>query len=150
MRSRMPSASVRTSRPSTQAEPSVSAAKILLARTAALAKLDPAQALVALEQAVQMINKLESLDLRDSAAPDLGLEISPASGATVARPRIGYDLRSAIDPLVLNDFEQVSAVVGRLTKKELNGVGRLEVAKLFLKKSASSPQRDIRRVSRLP
>lgn len=119
-------------------EPSVTVAKILLARTAVLAKLDPAQALVALNQAVQMINKLDSFDLRDGAAPDLGLGVSATSGATVARPRIGFGLRSAIDPLVATDFEQVSAIVERLTAKELNGVGRLEVAKLFLKKSASA------------
>lgn len=128
-------------------EASVTVAKILLARTAVLAKLDAAQALISLDQAVQMINKLESFDLRDGAAPDLGLGASAASGATVARPREGFDLRSAIDPSVATDFEQVSAVVERLRARDVNGLGRLEVAKSFLKKSISSPQRDTGRVN---
>lgn len=124
-----------------KAEPSSNVAKILLGRTAVLAKLDPAQALLALGQAVQVINKLDSFNLRDGAAPDLGLGVSTASGATVARPRTGFDLRSAVDSLIVTDFEQVTAVVERLTGKELNGIGRLEVAKMFLQKNASSPNR---------
>ena len=122
-------------------EPSANAVKILLGRTAVLAKLDKAQALVALEQAVQMINKLDSFDLRDGSAPDLGLGVSETSGATVARPRIGFDFRSAIDPLIRTDFEQISAVADRLTAKEVNGVGRLEVAKLYLRKNHDSSRR---------
>jgi hypothetical protein len=120
-----------------KAEPSSNVAKILLARAALLAKLDPMQAFIALRQAVQVINKLD-YNLRDGVAPDLGLGVSASSGATVARPRSGYDLRGAVDPLILTDFEEVSAVVEGLTTKEMNGMGRLEVAKLFLKKSASS------------
>ncbi len=113
-------------------EPSANSAKILLGRIALLAKLDKAQALASLAHTIQMINKLESFDLRDGSAPDLGLGISAVSGATVARPRSGYDFRSAIEPVVISDFEYVSAMVERLTTKEINGVGRLELAKLYL------------------
>jgi hypothetical protein len=119
-------------------EPSANAVKIALGRTAVLAKLDEAQALVSLEQAVQMINKLDGFDLRDRAAPDLGLGASAPSGATVARPRIGFDLRSAIEPLITANFEQIAAVVERLTPREASGVARLEVAKLYLQKTKDS------------
>jgi hypothetical protein len=120
-------------------EPSANAVKIALGRTAVLAKLDEAQALVSLEQAVQMINKVESFDLRDRAAPDLSLGgTAGTSGATVARPRIGFDLRSAIEPVVVTNFEQIAAVVERLTPKEVSGVARLEVAKLYLQKTKDS------------
>jgi hypothetical protein len=120
-------------------EPSASAAKILLAGTALLAKLDEDQALLSLESSVQMINKLDGFDLRDGAAPDLGLGASGASGATVDRPRLGFDFRSAIGPLVKTNFEQIAAVVERFTLKEARGVGRLEVAKLYLGKAYERP-----------
>jgi tetratricopeptide (TPR) repeat protein len=126
-----------------KAEPSSNVAKILLARAAFLTKLDRAQALAALRQAIQVINKLDGFDLRDAAAPDLGLRVFASSGATVARLRSGFDLRSAIEPLIVTDFEEVSAIVEGLPAKEVNGVGRLEVAKLFLKQSASPAGSDL-------
>jgi hypothetical protein len=125
-----------------KAEPSASAAKILLAKTAVLAKLDQDQALISLESSVQMINKLESFDLRDGSAPDLGLGISATSGATVERPRLGFDFRSAIDPLVTTNFEQITMVAESFTAKEIRGVGRLEVAKLYLRKNNAPPRKD--------
>ena len=113
-------------------EPSGVAARILLGRTAVLAKLDPDQALTSLAQAVEMINKLDRFDLRDAAAPNLGMAAFAVSGATVARPKIGFDFRSAIEPLIQTNFEQISGLVERLTTKEVNGFGRLETAKLYL------------------
>jgi len=123
-------------------EPSANAAKILLGRTAVLAKLDKDQALVSLERTVQMINKLDRFDLRDGAAPNLGMGAFSASGATVARPRVGFDFRSAIEPLIMTDFEQLSAVAGRFRAKELAGFGRLEVAKLYLTMNTTSSRRE--------
>jgi hypothetical protein len=117
-------------------EPSVTLAKISLARAAVLGELDPAQALLALDQSVQLINKLDNFDLRDTGAPDLGLGLFASSGATIDRPKLRFDLNSATAPLVVTDFDQVSAIVERLVRKDLNGAGRLEVAKLFLKKTA--------------
>ena len=81
-----------------------------------------------------MINKLEKFDLKDGAAPNLGLGASEVSGATVDTPRVGFNFRSAIEPLVRTDFEQIAAVVERLRAKPARGVGRLEVAKLYLQK----------------
>jgi hypothetical protein len=130
-------------------EPSANAVKILLGRTAVLAKLDKNQALAALEQAIQMINKLDLFDLRDGAAPNLGMETFSASGSTVARPKIGFDLRSAIEPLIKTDFEQISAVIERLTHKEVNGVGRLEIARLYLQQTKDSAS-SRKELSRLP
>ena len=94
-----------------------------------------------------MINKLDSFDLRDSSAPDLGLGISATSGATVERPRLGFDFRSAIDPLITTNFEQVASVAERFAAKEVRGVGRLEVAKLYLRKNNDHPQKDLIRAA---
>lgn len=117
-------------------EPSVTLAKISLARAAVLGERDPAQALLALDQSVQLINKVDNFDLRDTGAPDLGLGLFASSGATIARPNLRFDLNSAVAPLVVKDFDQVLAIVARLLRKDLNGAGRLEVAGLFLKKTA--------------
>jgi hypothetical protein len=123
-------------------ETSVSLAKILLAKTAVMAKLDEDQALISLESSMQMINKLDSFDLLDGSAPDLGSGISATSGATVEKPRLGFDFRSAIDPLITKNFEQLAAVAERFTAKEARGVGRLEVAKLYLRKDNARPRKD--------
>jgi tetratricopeptide (TPR) repeat protein len=125
-----------------KADPSANAAKILLGRTAVLAKLDKDQALASLEQTVQMMNKLDRFDLRDGTAPNLGMGAFSVSGATVARPKVGFDFNSAIEPLIMTDFETLSAVAERLTVKELRGVGRLEVAKLYLRKNSESSRRE--------
>jgi hypothetical protein len=116
-------------------EPSLKVVKILLGRTALLAKLDPVQSFVSLEQAVEMINKLERFDPKDGAAPDLSLGVSEISGATVATPRVGFNFRSAIEPLIKTDLEQISAVVERLRAKSVRGVARLEVARLYFQKN---------------
>jgi hypothetical protein len=121
-------------------EPCVTLGKISLARAAVLGDLDPAQALLALDQSVQLINKVDNFDLRDSVAPELGLGLFANSEATIPRPKLRFDLNSAIAPLVATDFDQVSAIVGRLVRKDMNGEGRLEVAKLFLRKTARSPK----------
>jgi hypothetical protein len=128
--------------------PSASAAKILLAKTAILAKLDENQALTSLEISVQMINKLESFDLRDGSAPNLGLGVSATSGATVERPRLGFDFRSAIAPLITKNFEQIATVAESFTAKEIRGVGCLEVAKLYLRKNNYRSQKDSIRAAR--
>jgi hypothetical protein len=116
-------------------QPSARLAKILLGRTAVLAELDKAQALSALEQAVQVISRVDKFDLRDGAAPDLSIGSSAALRASVASPRIGFDFRSAIEAMISTDFEQVASVVDRITPKEVAGVGRLEAAKLYLQKN---------------
>ena len=118
--------------------PSANAAKILLARTAILAKVDKDQALTSLEQAVQMMNKLGRFDLRNSAAPNLGVSAVPNSAATVATPKTGFDFRSAIEPLIDAEFEQVSAIAQRITVKELSGAARLEAARLYLDKTRNA------------
>jgi hypothetical protein len=119
--------------------PSARVAKILLGRAAVLASLDTAQALTALEQAVQVINKTEQFDLLDRSAPNLGLTADPKSVATLETPRIGFGFRSAIQPMITTDFEQVASVVDRLANKEVAGIGRLEAAKLFLQKNPEKP-----------
>ena len=122
-------------------EPSGRMAKILFGRAAVLAKLDKAQALTALEQAVQMMNKLDQFDLGDRSAPQLGLAALPTSSATLETPNIGFDFRSAIEPLINTHFEEVASVVERITSKEVAGAGRLQAAKLFLQKSSADLHR---------
>ncbi len=51
-------------------EPSANVAKILLGRVALVATLDRNQGLVALEQSLQAMNKLDHFDLKNTAAPD--------------------------------------------------------------------------------
>jgi hypothetical protein len=121
-----------------QDDASSNTAKILLGRTAVLAKLDSDRALKSLEQAVQMINKLDRFDLLNGTPPKLGVGAVSTSAATVAAPGIGFDFRSAIDPLINTDFEQVSAIAERLTAKEQNGLARVEAAKLYLTKNRSA------------
>jgi hypothetical protein len=110
-------------------------AKILLGRAVVLAKMDKAQALTALEQATALINRIDKFDLLDRSAPDLGLNGFPKATASLDTPRIGFDFRSAIEPLITTDFEQVAAAVERFTNKEVAGTARIETAKLFLQKN---------------
>jgi hypothetical protein len=119
-------------------EPSSRAAKILMGTTAVLAKVDKDQALTSLVQTVRMINRLDRFDLRNAAAPNLGISAVTNSTATIATPKIGFDFRSAIEPLIEMNFEQIDAIAERLTMKELRGVGRLEAAKLYLTKNRKS------------
>jgi hypothetical protein len=116
-------------------DPSTNAAKILLGRAALLAKLDPDQALIALQQSVQVINKLEYFDLKESSAPKLGISISARSQSLADSPRIGFTLRSAVEPLISVDFENITELAGSFKTKEVRGIGRLEVARLFLEKN---------------
>jgi hypothetical protein len=120
------------------ADSSVNGARILLARAALLAQVDANQALAGLADAVHMINQLESFDLRAGGAPRLGLSTVPASSATVINPKIGFDFHSAVDGLISTDFEQVAAVAGTFSARELNGLARVEVAKLYLLKNGKS------------
>jgi hypothetical protein len=124
-----------------KAEPTVVAAKILLGKTTVLAKLDRDQAVASLGQAIQMINRLDKFDIRDGSAPNLGLSAFSTSGATVASPRIGFDLRSAIEPLLNTNFEELLTIVETFTAQEIRGIGRVEIAKLYLKQGSNSPQK---------
>ncbi len=114
---------------------SLNLVKTLLGATAVSSKFDKAQGLSTLEQTVQMINKIDKFNLKDASAPKLGIDLSAASSATVAAPRIGFGFANAIEPLVETDFESVAAVVERLSAKEVRGVGRIEAAKLFFQKN---------------
>jgi hypothetical protein len=121
----------------TKQEPSIKIARLLLGRAAVLAKLDKEQALTALQHTALIINKLDGFDLRDGAAPDLGLSLSASSGATVDRPRIGFSFRNAVEPLITTNFEQIAAAADTFAAKEVRGVARLEVAKIYLKQHAN-------------
>ncbi|MBA2621004.1 MAG: hypothetical protein H0U87_07375 [Acidobacteria bacterium] len=114
---------------------SLNLVKTLLGAAAVSSKFDKSQGLSTLEQSVQMINKLEKFNLKDAAAPKLGIDLSASSSATVATPRIGFGFASAVEPLVENDFESVAAIVERLAASDVRGVGRIETARAFLQKN---------------
>ena len=116
-------------------EPSVNVAKILFSRVALIAKLDRDQALVALEQSLQPVNKLERFDLRNNAAPKLGIKGSWRSENLADTPRVGFTFRSAIEPLIADEFENLLNLADGVKTREVRGLARLEIARLYLEKN---------------
>ena len=116
-------------------EPSSNVAKILLARAALIARLDGNQSLVALEQSIQSINKLDRFDLKNSSAPKLGIKGSWRSESLADAPRAGFSFRSAIEPLISGEFENLINLADSIKIREVRGLARLEIAKLYLEKS---------------
>ena len=114
---------------------SKNSAKILLGRAALLAKLDQAQTLISLEDALFVINKLDSFEIKDAFPPALGLSIAPRSAGLANTPRLGFSFASAVEPLIKTDFESLTDLAARFNRKEVRGVGRFEIAKLYLKAS---------------
>lgn len=113
-------------------EPSTKLAKIALGRAAVMTKLDQDQGLMAIDHALEIINKLDSFDLHDESAPNLGLAISSVSGATVVTPRFGHSFSNAIKLLMPHHFEEVADTVAKLNGKEVRALAQLETAKLYL------------------
>ena len=111
---------------------SKNAAKILLGRAALLAKLDNAQTLISLEDALLVINKLDNFEIRDAFPPALGLSIAPRSASLANTPRLGFSFSSAVEPLIKTDFESLTDLAARFNRKEVRGVARFEVARLYL------------------
>jgi len=112
--------------------PSANAAKVLLGRATLLGKLDKGQALLSLNDAVSVINKLEAFDLNDPSPPRLGLRLSARSEGLLDSPRVGFSFRRAVEPLIHTEFENLAELAGRFSRKEVRGTGRLTVAKLHL------------------
>jgi hypothetical protein len=121
-------------------EPSANVAKILLGRVALVAKLDNDQALVALEQSLQAINKLGHFDLKNNAAPKLGIKGSWRSESLADTPRIGFSFRSAIESLVPAEFENLVNLADSLKVREVRGLAYLEIARVYLEKVSTTPQ----------
>lgn len=115
-------------------EPSATVARILLSRVALIATLDRNQGLVALEQSLQAINKLDRFDLKDNAAPKLGIKGSWRSENLADTPRVGFSFRSAIEPLIAAEFENLLNLTDNLKVREIRGLAQLEVARLYLEK----------------
>ena len=115
-------------------EPSSSVANILLSRVALIGKVDSDQGLVALEQSLQSINKLDRFNLKNSSAPRLGIKGSWRSESLADAPRAGFGFRSAIDPLLPAEFENVLNLADNLKVREVRGLAQLEIARLYLEK----------------
>ena len=116
-------------------DPSENSGRILLARAALLSMVDQQQTLFALQQALQVINKLDRFDLKDPMAPRLGVSGSPRSESLADAPRVGFNFRSAIDSIVQDQFDELAELAGSFRVKEVRGIARLEVARLFLEKT---------------
>jgi hypothetical protein len=119
-------------------EPSANTARIMLGRAALLSEVDQQQTLFALQQALQTINKLDRFDLKDPLAPRLGIQGSPRSESLPDAPRVGFSFRSATDSIIRNQFDDLAELAGSFRVKEVRGIGRLEVARLFLEKTDPS------------
>lgn len=115
-------------------QPSANVAKILLSRAALIAKLDSNQALVGLELSLQSINKLDHFDVKNSSAPNLGIEGFWRTESLADAPRVGFDLRSAIESLVPAEFENVLNLADSLKVREVRGLAQLEIARIYLEK----------------
>jgi hypothetical protein len=115
-------------------EPSANVAQILLGRVPLIATLDRNQGLVALEQSLQAINKLDHFDLKSSSAPRLGIKGFWRSESLADAPRIGFGFRSAINPLIATEFENLVNLTDTLKSREVRGLAQLEIARLYLEK----------------
>ena len=115
-------------------EPSANVAKILLGRVALVATLDRNQGLVALEQSLQAMNKLDHFDLKNTAAPRLGIKGSWRSENLADIPRVGFSFRSAVEPLIATEFDNLVNLTDTLKVREFRGLAQLEIARLFLEK----------------
>jgi hypothetical protein len=121
-------------------DPSANIGRILLARAALLSMVDQQQTLFGLQQALQVINKLDRFDLKDPVAPRLGISGSPRSESLPDAPRVGFTFRSATESIVQSQFDELAELAGSFRVKEVRGIARVEVARLFLEKTAPSPR----------
>lgn len=117
--------------------PSANGARLMLGRATLTSMVDMQQTLFALQQALQIINKLDRFDLKDPMPPRLGISISPRSRSLADGPRVGFSFRTAIDAVVTEEFEELAQLAGSFRIKEVRGIARVEVARLFLEKTAS-------------
>ena len=115
-------------------EASANVAKILLSRVGLMATLDRNQGLVAFEQSLQAINKLDRFDFKNNAAPRLGIKGSWRSENLADTPRVGFSFRSAIEPLIAAEFENLLNLTDNLKAREIRGLAQLEIARLYLEK----------------
>ena len=115
-------------------EPSTNVARILLGRVNLIARLDRAQGLVALEQSLQTINKLDGFDLKSESAPKLGVKGFWRTENLADAPSIGFSLRYATAALISMEFENLVNLTDTLKAREVRGIARLEIARLYLDK----------------
>jgi len=71
----------------------------------------------------------------DMSAPKLGLNGLPISEALLDLPRIGFSFRISVEPIITDEFVNIVNLADSLTAKEVRGVARLEIAKLYLQKN---------------
>jgi hypothetical protein len=111
---------------------SAQTAKIRLGKIAVSNLVDAAQAFSDFEQAIPVINRLDKFDATDGSAPRFGIEAFRTSKLTVPRLELGFGFRSALEPLIRQDFDLTAATVERLASPSVRGACRLEIARQVL------------------
>ena len=77
---------------------------------------------------------MDHFDLKNSSAPRLGIKGSWRSESLADTPRIGFGSRSAIEPLVAAEFENLVNLTDTLKTREVRGLAQLEIARFYLEK----------------
>jgi hypothetical protein len=113
-------------------EISADTARVLLGRVAVLALLDKSQAQNAFSEAIATINKVESFEPTDAAAPRLGLEGFGTSRFTVPRLSNGYGFRNALKPLIEDNFDVTIGSINNALSPSVRGACLLEAARFYL------------------
>lgn len=111
---------------------SAQTAKIRLGKIAVSNLVDGAQAFSDFEQAIAVINRLDKFDATDGSAPRFGISGFSTAKLTVPRLELGFGFRSALEPLIKQDFELTAATIERLASPSVRGTCRLEIARLVL------------------
>lgn len=106
--------------------------KIRLGKISISQLLDSSQALIDFEQAIAVINRLERFDPTDEATPRLGIEGFGTAKFTVPTLNLGFGFRSALEPLVKDNFEATVATIDRLNSPSVRGMCRLLAARQVL------------------
>lgn len=72
--------------------------------------------------------------------PRLGIEGFTSAKFTVPRVSLGFGFRSALEPLIKEDFDAAAAAIDVLASPSVRGFCRLEAARLVFRSAARTPQ----------
>lgn len=107
-------------------------AKVRLGKIPISQLVDSSQALSDFEQAIAVINKLEQFDPADEANPRLGIEGFAVAKLTVPKLSLGFGFRSALEPLLKENFDATIAAIDGLSSPSVRGICRLLAARQVL------------------
>ena len=91
-------------------------------------------------EAIALINRLERFDPTDETMPRLGIEGFTSAKFTVPRVSLGFGFRSALEPLIKEDFDAAAAAIDVLASPSVRGFCRLEAARLVFESAVRTAQ----------